>query len=66
MEIIKHGKSFRIATCPECECEFRFNKKEIKNRNGIDENFSYSYSYDYIECPECNHSIILEQEVIEI
>lgn len=66
MEIIKHGNSFRIATCPKCECEFRFNKSEISTKSGIDDNFSHSYTYDYIDCPECKNTIILEEQVIEI
>ena len=66
MEVIKHGNTVRIATCPKCECEFRFHKSEIRNKNGINDDFSYSYSYDYIYCPECSHRIVLEEEVIEI
>lgn len=66
MQVLKHGKYYRIATCRKCDCEFQFNKKEIKNYFRIDDAFGYYIDYDYIECPECGEQIILEERSVEI
>ena len=63
MEVLKHGKWYRIVTCDKCECEFQFNVKETKTK--FMEEFGYFTNYTYIECPECDHRIILEERSVE-
>lgn len=66
MEVIKHGKKFMIVNCPECECEFRFNEKEILTKTIQGCAAGYYSQYDYVECPECGYRIILADRAIEI
>lgn len=66
MEVLKHGKKFRIITCSECDCEFQFAVTEIQTKKIVTPDSEYYESLDYIECPECGHRIYLEQRIIEI
>lgn len=66
MEVLRHGKKFRILTCPECECEFQFSIKEIQNETIVVPDFEYYESVDYIECPECGHRTYVDKRAIEI
>lgn len=54
MEIIKHGKTYQVYTCPHCRCVFAACK--------ID---SYKDDWDgkdWVECPECGEEIQLKQK----
>lgn len=64
MEIIKHGKNYQKQICMDCGCEFSFHFNEIKIK--YQEVVDYYSIYNYIDCPECNNKIILNEEQIEI
>ena len=66
MEVLKHGKKFRIIVCSECECEFQFGITEIQNERIGTPDSEYYAILDYIECPECGHRMYIEQRTIEI
>ena len=66
MEVLRHGKKFRIIVCSECDCEFQFAVKEIKTKQIAPVDSEYFDILDYIECPECGHRMYLEQRAIEI
>lgn len=66
MEVLKHGKNFRIITCSKCDCEFQFAVKEIQTETVATPDSEYYALLDYIECPECGHRMYLEQRAIEI
>lgn len=54
MEIIEHGKTYQVHTCPRCCCVFVACK--------ID---SYKDDWDgkdWVECPECGEEIQLKQK----
>lgn len=53
MEIIEHGKTYQVYTCPHCRCVFAACK--------ID---SYKDDWDrkdWVECPECGEEIELKE-----
>lgn len=45
IKVIKHGNSIRVYKCPNCECVFKVDRLEYKDKV-------------LIECPECETSIL--------
>ena len=66
MEVLRHGKNFRILTCQECDCEFQFATTEMKTKTIATPDSEYYESVDYIECPECGYRTYIDKRVIEI
>lgn len=63
MEIIKHRKTYEVLqekVCPDCECIFTYEEKDIKQywvrQNAYDSNLLYTY----INCPKCGKTIIIK------
>lgn len=58
MEIIKHGKLYKVghfATCPICECEFKYTYDDIQTEFSTES--TGETKINYILCPECNFKI---------
>ena len=53
MEIIEHGKTYQVYTCPHCRCVFAASE--------IDGCKSEWYGKDWVECPECRKEIELKE-----
>ena len=52
MEIIEHGKTYQVYTCPRCRCVFVACK--------IDSYKDDRDGKDWVECPECGEKIELK------
>ena len=60
MEIIKHGKLYKVghfATCPICECEFKYTYDDIQSEFSTES--TGETKINYILCPECNFKITI-------
>ena len=61
MEIIEHGKTYKIKKCPKCKCTFGYSEKD-KRKEFVKENIQFAIincyidSY-YVKCPECKNHI---------
>lgn len=49
MEIIEHGKTYQVYTCPRCRCVFAACETDEYNDDMTRKN--------YLECPECGVTI---------
>jgi hypothetical protein len=61
MEIIKHGKLYKVghfATCPICECEFKYTYDDIQSEFSTASTGEKTQK-SYILCPECNFKITI-------
>lgn len=45
IKVIKHGNTVRVYKCPNCECVFKVDRLEYKDKV-------------LIKCPECETSIL--------
>lgn len=48
MEIIEHGKTYQVCTCPRCGCVFAASDQEFEEQECCDEIYALS-----LLCPEC-------------
>ncbi len=53
MEILEHGKTYQVYTCPYCRCVFATCE--------IDKYNDDLTKKDYLECPECGDTIELKR-----
>lgn len=59
MKILKMGHPNEVrTTCKECECEFLYNNNDIQKeyKQGLYDSYEKKA---WINCPCCNHKIIL-------
>ena len=54
MEIIEHGKTYQVYTCPRCYCVFAASKID-----GYNDDWD---GKDCVECPECGEEIELKEK----
>lgn len=52
IKVIKHGNSIRVYKCPNCECVFKVDRLEYKDKV-------------LIECPECETSILESKYIVK-
>ena len=68
MKIIQHGNQYGLGTiaCPNCECIFVYNRKDIKIEEWTDYDSYYHDKYDekVVYCPECHIRLTLEGKPI--
>lgn len=50
MEILKHGKTYRLYSCKECHCAFSITKSDVRTDD---------FANEYITCPECGHVLAI-------
>lgn len=53
MEIIEHGKTYQVYTCPRCLCVFVACE--------IDSYKDYLGAKDWVKCPECGEEMVLKE-----
>lgn len=65
MEIIEHGNTYNVTSCPDCNAIFSYSKKNIKSENEVNIDFGeYYHTYiEFIKCPECNRKIRLKYQI---
>lgn len=54
MEIIEHGKTYLVYTCPNCCCVFSAYETDEYNDDMTRKN--------YLECPECGDTIEISKK----
>ena len=54
MKVLSHGKAYRVATCPVCNCRFEYSWTDITLNTSCGDEYSI-YTY----CPECHVNIYL-------
>lgn len=52
IEVIKHGNTVRVYKCPNCECVFKVDRLEYKNKV-------------LIECPECETFVLESKHIVK-
>lgn len=55
MEIIEHGKTYKILTCTYCGCVFATCEKDVYWDESLD--------FACVECPECEEKISANKQV---
>lgn len=55
MEIIEHGKTYQVYTCPRCRCVFAACEKDVP------QNPQTWSGHPYLVCPECREEIELKE-----
>lgn len=60
MEIIEHGKTYQIRTCPYCKCVFATCEKDFEGKDLRYDYLKNAY-YEYFTCPECGSEIEFEK-----
>ena len=57
MKIVRSGSLIKERTCVKCGCVFMYNHKKDVHEEW---DGSGRLLYTYVDCPECDHRIILE------
>lgn len=55
MEILEHGKTYQVYTCPRCKCVFAACEKDVP------QNPQTWSGHPYLVCPECREEIELKE-----
>lgn len=65
MEIIEHGNTYNVTSCPNCNAMFSYVKKDITTKDIVNIDFGEPYHtyIEYIKCPECNKQIKLKFQI---